>query len=629
MSQTDLELLSRYTSKHAEDAFSELVRRHIDLVYSAALRQVRSPQLAEEVAQSAFTDLARGAHRLTPDTILTAWLYQVTHRTAIDVVRREARRQLREQIATEMNAVNSTAPDWIQIEPLLDEAMQALDERDRTAVLLRYFENRTLREVGLRLGTTEDAAQKRVARAVERLREFFSKHGVTVGAGGLVVVISANAVHAAPVGLAITIVTAAAALAETAFHTATAITVTKTVAMTTLQKALLTATVVVLAGAGIYQARQTSRLQNQMQTLRQQQTPLLEQIRELERERNDATNRLALLADELQRRKTDTSELLKLRGEVTRLRESANNSDPTASRMKDWAAQVALLKRKLEQMPNRKIPELQFVTDRDWADATWGADLSTDDGVREALSKLRETAINIFLNEMMKSAFKKYLAAHDNIVPGDLFQLKPYFDQPVTDDMLARYKLLQTGKVDNSADLVTLTAYADDQYDSNHGMSINGAWGGRFNRVQQEVESAANSFSSANQGQMPTDPSQLQPYLDGPLDPVTIQKYLSQVAANPPPPELAQLLQSYASANNGRSPSGPADLLPYVTPAQLATFERQDKDAAALAPALRAYWAANNGQPPHSSSDLVPYMTTPGQKAAYQKLMQAGGPPSH
>src|SRR5438876_4338533 len=209
MSDTDLELLARYTRHRAEDAFAEIVRRHLDLVHSAALRQVRSPQLAEEVAQSTFIKLARHAHRLAPDTILTAWLYQVTRREAIDVVRREARRQLREQIATEMNAMNATTADWTHIEPLLDEAMHALDETDRSAVLLRYFENKSLREVGRTFGTSEDAAQKRVSRAVERLREFFVKRGITVGASGLAAVISANAVQAAPAGLAVTISTAA------------------------------------------------------------------------------------------------------------------------------------------------------------------------------------------------------------------------------------------------------------------------------------------------------------------------------------------------------------------------------------------------------------------------------------
>src|SRR5882672_3701633 len=226
MSDTDLELLARYTRHHAEDAFTEIVRRHLDLVHSAAFRQVRSPQLAEEVAQATFINLARHAHRLAPDTLLTAWLYQVTRREAIDVVRREARRQLREQIASEMNTMNTSAPDWTHVEPLLDEAMHALDDTDRTAVLLRYFENKSLREVGATLGTSDDAAQKRVSRAVERLREFFSKRGVAIGASGLVVVISANAVQAAPVGLAVMISTAAA-LAGTAIATTATATITK------------------------------------------------------------------------------------------------------------------------------------------------------------------------------------------------------------------------------------------------------------------------------------------------------------------------------------------------------------------------------------------------------------------
>ena len=168
MSETDMELLARYARHRAEDAFTQLVQRHLGLVYSAALRQVRSPQLAEEVSQSVFLDLARSADRVKPDTILTAWLYQVTRCSAIDVVRREASRQFREQIATEMNIMNAADSDWTHIAPLIDEAMQALDDTDRAAVLLRYFENKSLREVGAALGTSDDAAQKRVSRAVEK-----------------------------------------------------------------------------------------------------------------------------------------------------------------------------------------------------------------------------------------------------------------------------------------------------------------------------------------------------------------------------------------------------------------------------------------------------------------------------
>jgi RNA polymerase sigma factor (sigma-70 family) len=135
---SDLELPGRFAREKSQDACTALVQRHLNLVYSAALRQVRSPQLAGEVTQSVFTDLVRMAATPAPPTVLTPWLYAVTRRTAIDVIRKESRRQLREQIAVETTNMNATANDWNQIEPLLDDAMAALDETDRAVVLLRY-----------------------------------------------------------------------------------------------------------------------------------------------------------------------------------------------------------------------------------------------------------------------------------------------------------------------------------------------------------------------------------------------------------------------------------------------------------------------------------------------------------
>src|SRR5262245_22231894 len=125
MTASDLALLEQYTRHSSEEAFATLVRRHLDLVYSAALRHVKSPQLAEEIAQSVFADLARSAPKLRRNTLLTGWLYQVTRRTAVDMIRRESRRQARERLAQEMSAMTSNASDWTQIEPLLDEAMEA------------------------------------------------------------------------------------------------------------------------------------------------------------------------------------------------------------------------------------------------------------------------------------------------------------------------------------------------------------------------------------------------------------------------------------------------------------------------------------------------------------------------
>ena len=181
----DLELLRRYAQGNSEEAFAELVGRHVNLVYSAALRQVRSRELAEEVAQSVFTDLARNARRLKADTLLTAWLYQVARRTAIDVVRREARRQLRDQIASENNAMNATATDWMDIEPLLDEAMDALEETDRAAILLRYSRTNPSASSATASASATMPRKSGSAGLWTGLREFFSKHGVAVGASGL------------------------------------------------------------------------------------------------------------------------------------------------------------------------------------------------------------------------------------------------------------------------------------------------------------------------------------------------------------------------------------------------------------------------------------------------------------
>lgn len=195
MSESDSELLARFAGERCEQAFTTLVRRHLGLVRAAALRRVRSPQAAEDIAQSVFLDLAQRAHRLPPGTVLAAWLYQVTQRTAVDVIRRESRRQHREQAALEMNALESAPDDWTRIAPLLDDALQALDVPDREAILLRYFQNQPLREVGTALGISEDAAQKRVRRAMDRLRERLAGRNVSVVSGGLAALLSS---HAAP-----------------------------------------------------------------------------------------------------------------------------------------------------------------------------------------------------------------------------------------------------------------------------------------------------------------------------------------------------------------------------------------------------------------------------------------------
>ena len=335
----DAELLGQFirepTTRAGQDAFTALVDRHLNLVYSAALRQVRSPHLAEEISQSVFTQLARHAPSLKPGTILPAWLHQVTHHAAIDVIRSETRRQAREQIACEMSRLmDENTVDWTQVEPLLDEAVQALDETDRAAIILRFFENKSLREVGQALGTSDDAAQKRVSRALESLREHFSRHKIAAAAAGLAVVMSAHAVQAAPAGLCATVATGSLATAGFSVTTSSLLTTTKVIAMTTLQKV---AVGVVLVGAAVtigYQQHRVSELQQQNETLVKQQgddKALSAQIAQLKKERDAATNELASVQNENDTLKNRPTEVLKLRGQVGTLQDQKNKLGQTAA----------------------------------------------------------------------------------------------------------------------------------------------------------------------------------------------------------------------------------------------------------------------------------------------------------
>ena len=179
---TDQQLLRNYAEARSEAAFGELVRRHVDLVYSAALRMVRDAHLAEDVTQSVFAALARSANQLTDRPVLSGWLHRTAQNLASKAVRTDIRRRAREQEAATMNQLLATTPDpgWDHIEPHLDDALGELNEADRDAVMLRYFERKSAREIAQTLGTSEEAAQKRVNRAVERLRDLFTKRGITV-----------------------------------------------------------------------------------------------------------------------------------------------------------------------------------------------------------------------------------------------------------------------------------------------------------------------------------------------------------------------------------------------------------------------------------------------------------------
>ena len=202
----DQELLCQYVDRQSEKAFADLVTRHIDLVYSTALRIVRDPGLAKDVTQSVFIRLAQKASTIRSGHALPGWLYRVAYGLAANAVRDERTRHEREREAMTMKSPEEDAGKaWKSILPHLDDAMSKLKATEQNAIVLRFFEGRSWREVGDALSLNEDTAQKRVSRALDKLRIHFRRHGIALSVVAIASVISANAAQAAPVGLAATV----------------------------------------------------------------------------------------------------------------------------------------------------------------------------------------------------------------------------------------------------------------------------------------------------------------------------------------------------------------------------------------------------------------------------------------
>jgi RNA polymerase sigma factor (sigma-70 family) len=270
----DRQLLLRYVSEHSEAAFGELVSRYVNLVYSAALRRVSGDaHLAEDISQLVFADLARKARSLPENVVLAGWLHRATSYAAAQLIRTNRRRRRREEEAITMNALESQAAiDWDSLQPLLDEALDRLQQNDRDALVLRFFEQHSLADVGRSLGVNEDAARKRVHRALDKLRAHLRHKGLTTTAAILSAAISVNAVQIAPASLAATLTGLSLAHAGTAAGTAS--TILKLMSMTKLQLGIGASVLAIVTASLIFEHQSGIALRKENATLRQQITQL-------------------------------------------------------------------------------------------------------------------------------------------------------------------------------------------------------------------------------------------------------------------------------------------------------------------------------------------------------------------
>jgi len=371
--QTDKLLLKAYVERRHEAAFNELVYRHVDLVYSAAIRMVRDPHLAEDVTQGAFIALARQASELVDRETLAGWLHRTTQNIAAQTVRTIERRRAREQEAFAMSEQISTLPDasWEQIEPHLDAALGELIDADRDAVVLRYFHKKSAAEIATILGVSDEAAQKRVTRAVEKLREVFAKNKITIGAGSLGILISANAVQAAPAGLAAKILAAASAMAVTA-------------GITVAQKLFITGLAAVAIGCGIY----SFHLQKQTAELQEQQTLLNRQMAQIVQERDAVKDQLAAAEREEEQSQSNLDELLRLRGETGVLRRQLDEATKNAHASPAEMAAVNTNSPVLQIHLKARFLTMPADMSAGWYDST-SAGILTRENLSTALEQLR------------------------------------------------------------------------------------------------------------------------------------------------------------------------------------------------------------------------------------------------
>lgn len=420
--KTDLELLHHYQTARSETAFSVLVQRYVDLVYSTAARLVSSPDFAKEVSQQVFLELAGSARNLRPDTHLASWLYVVTRRRAIDLVRRETRRMKNETMAATQSAIDQSSETlWPALRPLLDDVLGELGDGEREAVVRRFFENESFRDIGAAMEISEDTAQKRVSRALDRLRELLSKRGLVATATTLASAVSAHAVESAPAGLGAGIAHVAAQSIGVTTQLAISHKLTAAVGRTFLAVGTLTAIVGLLYVINVRQIQET-----EIERLRAERSRWKEAISK-ERIRQSAASAAA--------RKTPVV--------------ATAPADPIDARARTLAQRIRRLHDWLELVPEDALPRMALLTDIDWIltvenkpelddyDSSFFAQSSAVENVLVTLDEITTQRFGPQLSE----AFRRHRKVTGKRIPEHVNELLPYFTVPVDPAFLRGYSM--------------------------------------------------------------------------------------------------------------------------------------------------------------------------------------------
>lgn len=399
MSETN-QPLRRYVETASEEAFREIVAANMGLVHSTALRLLSGDEaLAADCTQMVFADLARKARSLPGNILLAGWLYRHTRFTAAKLVRGEARRRIREWAAmTALDQNEDSDSLWKRLEPMLDEALNWLSARDRDAILLRFFQKQDFRAMAAAMDSTEAAAQKRVERAIEKLRRFFEARGVTVSTCVLGAALAVHTVSAPPASVAATVSASAIAQASSAVPFLTSL-IDKIVLMTKAKTVAGTLVIIGMATPLFFQHRTISRLRTENDSLRTPAQPVQPQAATA---REDAK-----LAD------VDRRELIQLRGEVARLRReqsSAANLEAENKRLRGQA-----------KPPSTPTAAQQFVPSDQWADVGFGSPAAALQTAHWAIraGSIEKFKESVFITDAARNLLHSLLERMQENAPGE------------------------------------------------------------------------------------------------------------------------------------------------------------------------------------------------------------------
>ncbi|MCH6255611.1 sigma-70 family RNA polymerase sigma factor [Puniceicoccaceae bacterium K14] len=512
--QDDFELIRKYSREDSSEAFEELVKRHLDLVYSVAYRQVGgNDALARDICQEVFISLARCADEIREEVVVSGWLYRAARYTALKAMRSERRRAEREIEALRMDEIDDDdrVRDWEKVRPVLDEAVSELTEIDRSAVCLRFYEKRSFSEIGELLSLSENAARMRVSRALDQLSGVLGKRGIRSTVTALGVVLGGQNAIAAPVGLSASIVSGVGlgtvAVAGSSVL-GTLITVMSTSKISLVGVSLIGSLII---GVGLYERGCLESAQLEVDALRSE-----------VKSTGNLDSQIATLRTSLKELMAKQLSLQESMADPDELGPHGFSLLEMEEAMEKWVGRVSGLVKFVSENEHWRIPEMDMLESNDWLDAVKLGEVETVADYRMQLAKVR-TKAKYKTQVILQEAFRSYLEQSGGTPPEEASELYEYIEGPLSPLILNRYDIVKYSDIRPESESSAIVLYEARPVDhiwedlTYFGPNLSsGSSAEPGHRKWDSVRDGLRRFKE-EVGRSPEGPDELIPYLEKPV----------------------------------------------------------------------------------------------------------------